>query len=276
MEEWKKIHAESIDNSDLFWLDITRKDIAWEEKPTIGLEGGFDNIADEMFKWFSNGRLNATISCLDQHLANRGDKVAILWEGDEPTDVRKISYRELHAQVCQFSNALESQGVGLGDRVIIYMGMIPEAAVAMLACARIGAIHSVVFGGFSAESLSDRIVDSGSKVIITMDEGKRGGRTIPLKATTDEAIAKVGGIDTVIVYEHTSGKIDWFDDRDCWWSDAIESQELVHDAQIVDAEHPLFILYTSGSTGKPKGQVHSHGGYITYTSFTHKTVFDLR
>ncbi len=276
MDEWKNIHAESINNSDLFWLDITRKDIAWEKKPTIGLEGGFENIADGMFKWFSNGRLNATISCLDQHLVNRGDKVAILWEGDEPTDVRKISYRELHAQVCQFSNALESKGVGLGDRVIIYMGMIPEAAVAMLACARIGAIHSVVFGGFSAESLSDRIVDSGSKVIITMDEGKRGGRTIPLKSTTDEAIAKVGGIDTVIVYGHTSGKIDWFDDRDCWWSDAIEGQDLVHDAQIVDAEHPLFILYTSGSTGKPKGQVHTHGGYITYTSFTHKTVFDLR
>jgi len=276
MADWQRIHAQSMANPDAFWLDITRKSIAWEVEPSIGLEGGFDTIKQGSFTWFSDGRLNATISCLDQHLKHRSDKVAILWEGDEPGDVRRITYSELHAQVCRFSNALQRRGVTSGDRVIIYMGMVPEAAVAMLACARIGAIHSVVFGGFSAESVADRIVDSGSKVIITMDEGKRGGRTIPLKKTTDEAIAKVGGIDTVIVYQHTANNVGWNEEIDLWWHEIIENESSEHEAKILAAEHPLFILYTSGSTGKPKGQVHSHGGYITYTAFTHRTVFDLR
>ena len=276
MDDWQRIHAQSIADPDAFWLDITRKNIVWENEPSIGLEGGFDTIEQGSFKWFSDGRLNATVSCVDQHLKHRPDKVAILWEGDEPGDVRRITYRQLHAQVCRFSNALQSRGVTSGDRVIIYMGMVPEAAIAMLACARIGAIHSVVFGGFSAESVADRIVDSGSKVVITMDEGKRGGRTIPLKKTTDEAITIAGGIDTVIVYQHTANNVGWNEERDLWWHEIIETESSEHEAVILAAEHPLFILYTSGSTGKPKGQVHSHGGYITYTAFTHRTVFDLR
>ena len=276
MDDWQRIHSQSIADPDRFWLDITRKNIVWDIEPSIGLEGGFDTIEQDSFKWFSDGKLNATVSCVDQHLKHRPDKVAILWEGDEPGVVRRITYRQLHAQVCRFSNALQSRGVTSGDRVIIYMGMVPEAAIAMLACARIGAIHSVVFGGFSAESVADRIVDSGSKVIITMDEGKRGGRTIPLKKTTDEAITIAGGIDTVIVYQHTANNVDWNEERDLWWHEIIENESSEHEAVILAAEHPLFILYTSGSTGKPKGQVHSHGGYITYTAFTHRTVFDLR
>jgi acetyl-CoA synthetase len=276
MDDWQRIHAHSIAEPDDFWLNITRKSIVWDIEPTIGLEGGFDTIEQESLKWFSDGRLNATVSCVDQHLKSRPDKVAILWEGDEPGVVRRITYRQLHTQVCRFSNALQSRGITSGDRVIIYMGMVPEAAIAMLACARIGAIHSVVFGGFSADSVADRIIDSGSKVIITMDEGKRAGRTIPLKKTTDEAIAIAGGIDTVIVYQHTANPVEWNDERDLWWHEIIENESSEHEAVILEAEHPLFILYTSGSTGKPKGQVHSHGGYITYTAFTHRTVFDLR
>ncbi|HIA39758.1 MAG TPA: acetate--CoA ligase [Candidatus Poseidoniales archaeon] len=285
MADYHRVHAESVAEPDAFWLEVTKELIDWETTPTIGLEGDYCGIADEQFTWYADGRLNATISCLDRHLESRGDKTAILWEGDEPGDVREISYTQLQADVCRFSNALENLGLGSGDRVIIYMGMVPEAAVAMLACARIGAIHSVVFGGFSADSLANRVLDSGSRVIITMDEGLRAGKAIPLKATTDEAVAMVEadlagkdgtGVETVVVLKRTGGQINWTEGRDIWWSDACEGQSEVHQAHIVSAEHPLFILYTSGSTGTPKGQVHSHGGYITYTAFTHRTVFDLR
>lgn len=286
MSEYWNIHADSVANPDEFWLEITRDTIDWNDYPTVGLKGGYDDIRDSQFTWYSDGNLNATTSCLDRHLEERGEKTAILWEGDEPGDVREISYRELHSEVCKFSNALESIGVGKGDRVIIYMGMVPEAAIAMLSCARIGAIHSVVFGGFSADSLANRIIDSGSRVIITMDEGLRAGKAIPLKKTTDAAIGLVQdeidagevaeNVDSVIVLNRTGGDIDWDGERDLWWSEVCEGKSKGHNAVMVNAEHPLFILYTSGSTGKPKGQVHSHGGYITYTSFTHKTVFDLR
>lgn len=275
LKDWQRIHDLSLQENDKFWLDITHQQIAWSTKPSVGMKGSFEAIEDG-FTWFSDGKLNATISCLDQHLQSRGDKIAILWEGDEPEDIRRITYRQLHRDVCRFSNALTRLGVKSGDRVIIYMGMIPEAAVAMLACARIGAIHSVVFGGFSSDSLSDRIIDSGSKVVITMDEGKRAGKTISLKKTTDEAVKKSNSIQSVIVYQHTGGDIYWNDEIDVWWHDIVKNESAQHEALIVDAEHPLFILYTSGSTGTPKGQVHSHGGYITYTSYTHRTVFDLR
>jgi acetyl-CoA synthetase len=275
LKDWQRIHDLSLQENDKFWLDITHQQIAWSTKPSVGMKGSFEAIEDG-FTWFSDGKLNATVSCLDQHLQSRGDKTAILWEGDEPEDIRRITYRQLHRDVCRFSNALTRLGVKSGDRVIIYMGMIPEAAVAMLACARIGAIHSVVFGGFSSDSLSDRIIDSGSKVVITMDEGKRAGKTISLKKTTDEAVKKSNSIQSVIVYQHTGGDICWNDEIDVWWHDIVKNESAQHEALIVDAEHPLFILYTSGSTGTPKGQVHSHGGYITYTSYTHRTVFDLR
>ena len=282
MNEYSDIHAYSISNSNKFWLEITKKTIDWEVTPTIGLEGGYEEVRNSQFSWFSDGRLNASKSCLDQHLEERCEKTAIIWEGDDPSEVRHISYKELYEEVCKFSNALESIGVGKGDRVIIYMGMVPEAAIAMLSCARIGAVHSVVFGGFSAESLANRVIDSESRIIITMDEGLRAGKTIPLKKTTDAAVEIVQdsdssvNIESVVVLKRTGGEIDWNADRDLWWSEICQGKSNSHDATIVDAEHPLFILYTSGSTGKPKGQVHTHGGYITYTSFTHKTVFDLR
>ena len=280
MEDWARVHAESMADPDAFWQTQTEALIEWDTLPTKGLEGGYDTIQDGPFSWYGDGRLNATISCLDRHLAIRPDKVAILWEGDDPSEIRRITYRELHADVCRFANALTALGVQSLDRVVIYMGMVPEAAIAMLACARIGAIHSVVFGGFSAESLADRIGDSGARVVITMDEGLRAGKKIPLKATTDEAVAKASAeghdVDSVIVLIRTGGDVEWFEGCDITWSSAIEHQTSEHEALIVDAEHPLFILYTSGSTGRPKGQVHSHGGYITYTAFTHRMVFDLR
>ncbi|HIF45956.1 MAG TPA: acetyl-coenzyme A synthetase, partial [Candidatus Poseidoniales archaeon] len=238
IEDWKRIHDLSLQDSDGFWLDITHNHIAWSTKPTIGMQGSFENI-EEGFTWFSDGKLNATISCLDQHLDTRGDKIAILWEGDEPDDIRRITYSQLHRDVCRFSNALTSLGVKSGDRVIIYMGMIPEAAIAMLACARIGAVHSVVFGGFSSDSLSDRIIDSGSKVVITMDEGKRAGKTIPLKQTTDEAVLKSNTIESVIVYQHTKAEVEWNDKIDVWWHDIVADVSSDHEALIVDAEHPL-------------------------------------
>lgn len=276
MDDWRRVYLQSMTNPDDFWLGITNELIEWQTPPTEGLAGNFHTIAESQVSWFADGELNATISCLDRHLSERPDKTAILWEGDEPNDVRAISYRQLYADVCKFSNALSSIGVGLGDRVIIYMGMVPESAVAMLACARIGAIHSVVFGGFSAESIANRIEDCQAKVVITMDEGLRGSRKIPLKNTVDEALTSVSGIETVIVLERTGGDISMKEGRDIWWHDLTEKMDSNHQAVIVPAEHPLFILYTSGSTGKPKGEVHVHGGYITYTAFTHKTVFDLR
>ena len=259
-----------------FWLRETQRRIEWRNPPTIGLEGSYHDIAEGPIRWYSDGTLNVTESCLDRHLATRGDKVAILWEGDETSDVQRITYRELHAKVCQASNALRDLGVGRGDRVIIYMGMVPEAAVAMLACARIGAIHSVVFGGFSAEAVRDRCIDCDAKAIITQDEGLRGSKKIPLKATVDAALESEVPVEKVLVFRRTGGEVGWTAGRDHWWHDVVDSASTSCEAEILNAEDPLFILYTSGSTGKPKGVVHTCGGYITYTSYTHETVFDLR
>jgi len=271
-EQWAK--AQMDPNG--FWLRETTSRIAWRTPPTQGLEGSYHDIADGPIRWYSDGTLNVTESCLDRHLQSRGDKVAILWEGDNPSEVQRITYRELHAKVCQASNALKDMGVGRGDRVIIYMGMVPEAAVAMLACARVGAIHSVVFGGFSAEAVRDRCIDCDAKAIITQDEGLRGSKTIPLKSTVDEALQSGGPVEQVLVFKRTGGEVGWTEGRDHWWHDVVDSASTSCDAEILNAEDPLFILYTSGSTGKPKGLVHTCGGYITYTSYTHETVFDLR
>jgi acetyl-CoA synthetase len=261
---------------DAFWLNVTNDLITWSTAPTQGLGGGFHTIQERPLRWFEDGVLNVTESCIDRHLATRGDKVALLWEGDEPGDIRQITYTELHEQVCRCANALKTLGVQKGDRVILYMGMVPEAAVAMLACARIGAIHSVVFGGFSAESLRQRVLDCEARWVITQDEGMRGGKTIPLKATTDQALEGEHPVEKVLVYRRTGSKTGWVDGRDVWWHDALDAASPDCPAVPCAAEDPLFILYTSGSTGRPKGVVHTCGGYITYATYTHRTVFDLR
>ncbi|MBO6936838.1 MAG: acetate--CoA ligase [Deltaproteobacteria bacterium] len=271
-EHWSRAERDP----DAFWLAVTKERIAWRKEPTQGLEGSFHTIADGPLSWFGDGELNVTESCLDRHLETQPDKVAILWEGDEPSDVRKITYRELHAEVCKAANALKELGLEKGERAIIYMGMVPEAAVAMLACARIGAIHSVVFGGFSAEALRDRVRDCEAEVVITQDWGLRGSKTIPLKNVVDEACQGEAKVKKVLVVKRTGDEVGWTEGRDVWWHDAVDSASPEHAAEIVPAEHPLFVLYTSGSTGRPKGVVHTSGGYITYTSYTHATVFDLR
>jgi len=276
LDRYREHWARAERDPDGFWLDVTNERIEWSKAPTLGLSGGFGEIQDGPLSWYSDGELNVTASCLDRHLETRGDKVAILWEGDEPGEVRKLTYRELHAEVCKAANALTALGLKKGERAIIYMGMVPEAAIAMLACARIGAIHSVVFGGFSAEALRDRIRDCGAEIVITQDWGKRGSRNIPLKVVTDKAVEGESGVRHVLVYKRTEEETPWDDSRDVWWHEAVGGASAEHDAVIVEAEHPLFILYTSGSTGRPKGVVHTTGGYITYASYTHGTVFDLR
>ncbi|HHH30198.1 MAG TPA: acetate--CoA ligase, partial [Polyangiaceae bacterium] len=276
LDRYRDHYARAERDPDGFWLEVTKARVAWRKEPTLGLSGSFHEIQDGPLAWFSDGTLNVTESCLDRHLESRGDKVAILWEGDEPGDVRRITYRELHEQVCKTANALAELGLKKGERAIIYMGMVPEAAIAMLACARLGAIHSVVFGGFSAEALRDRIRDCGAEIVITQDWGKRGGRNIPLKRVTDEAVTGEPHVKKVLVYKRTDEPTPWDDSRDVWWHDAVGAASSTHEAVVVEAEHPLFILYTSGSTGRPKGIVHTSGGYLTYTSYTHATVFDLR
>lgn len=275
-QDYEEIYDSALSDLDNFWLDITRSRISWEKEPTKGLIGSFEGISKSQLEWFHDGRLNVTESCLDSNLVNRSSKIAIIWEGDEPGDSKTITYEKLHQEVCRTANALKSLGVVKGDRVIIYMGMVPEAAISMLACARIGAIHSVVFGGFSAESLRDRVLDCGSKVVITQDEGLRGSKRIPLKDVCDEALSGPNPVESVLVLRRTGGDVGWIDSRDVWWHDIVPKQSSEFRAVICDSEDPLFILYTSGSTGKPKGLVHTCGGYLTYTSYTHSTVFDLR
>ncbi|MCB9662711.1 MAG: acetate--CoA ligase [Alphaproteobacteria bacterium] len=261
---------------DAWWVAEARRRLAWADPPTRGLDGSFHDVVDSPVAWFADGRLDVTASCLDRHLATRGDKPAIVWEGDEPGTTRTLTYRELHAEVCRTANALAALGLRKGDRAILYMGMVPEAAIAMLACARLGAIHSVVFGGFSAEALRDRVLDCGAELVITQDEGRRGGRSIPLKATTDEALAGLTEVRHVLVLRHTGAEVGWQAGRDVWWHEAVAPAAPTHEGVICEAEDPLFILYTSGSTGRPKGLVHTRGGYLAWTSFTHELVFDLR
>ena len=255
-----------------FWAELAREELHWQTPFTVTL----DDSEAPNYRWFSDGQLNVSYNCLDVHLAQHGDKTALIFEG-EPGDVRRVSYRELHQEVCRFANALKAQGVGRGDRVIIYMPLVPEVVVAMHACNRIGAIHSVVFGGFSAVALKDRIEDTGAKVVITADGGWRAGNVIELKAATDKALS--GGCQTVervIVYRRTDKPVPMDPDRDVWWHDVVEGVSAECAPEWVDAEHPLFLLYTSGSTGKPKGIQHSTGGYLLGAKVTSKWVFDLR
>ena len=276
MEDYRAVTAEWALNPNDFWLRETKAQIHWQMEPTEGLVGDYNSVTKMPFTWFADGRLNVTESCLDRHARTQPDKTAIIWEGDEPGDCQEISYKALLEDVCDAASALRSLGVKEGDRVIIYMGMVPAAAVAMLACARIGAIHSVVFGGFSAEALKDRIQDCDARVVITQDEGLRGGRTIPLKATVDEAIDSGAEVDVVLTYKRTGTSVSMESGRDVWWHNVVGKSDGSSAPAYVPAEHPLFVLYTSGSTGRPKGVVHTCGGYITYTAYTHRTVFDLR
>ncbi len=276
MDEFRAESMRAANDPDGFWLAQARERVTWRTEPTIGLEGDYHSVKDGPFRWFSDGTLNITETCLDRNLETRGDKVAILWEGDEPGTTRRITYRELHREVCHAAAALRELGIKKGERVIIYMGMVPEAAIAMLACARLGAIHSVVFGGFSAEALRDRIRDCRAEMVITQDEARRGGRIIPLKAIADEACEGEKVVKKMLVYRHTGAAVYWHEGRDVWWHDHVPRQTELIEAVECSAEDPLFVLYTSGSTGRPKGLVHTCGGYLTYASYSHETVFDLR
>jgi acetyl-CoA synthetase len=233
--------------------------------------------ADNLYiRWFEGGKLNVSYNCLDRHLDTRGDQTAIIWEGDNPEEEKHITYRELHAEVCKLANAMKARGVQKGDRICIYLPMIPEATVAMLACTRIGAVHSIVFGGFSPDSLRDRIQDSECRLIITSDESVRGGRHVPLKSNADKALAECPSIDTCIVVKRTGGDVAWTDGRDIWYHEALAAADAACEPEQMDAEDPLFILYTSGSTGKPKGVLHTTGGYLVFAAMTHLYTFDYR
>jgi acetyl-CoA synthetase len=273
---YDRLYAESIADPQAFWRRVAKR-LDWIRPYSKIKDVSFD-AADLHIRWFDDGELNVSANCLDRHLAKHGDKTAILWEGDDPAESRRISYRELHREVCRCANLLKNLGVGRGDRVCIYLPMIPEAAVAMLACTRIGAVHSVVFGGFSPDSLAGRIADSGCRIVITADEGLRGGRRIALKANVDEALTRPGtaSVETVLVVKRTGGAIAMQSPRDRWWHALIEGQPAEIAPVAMNAEDPLFILYTSGSTGKPKGVLHTTGGYLVYVSYTHECVFDLR
>ena len=271
---YKKMYESSITEQEEFWAEQGKR-IDWI-KPYTKVKDTSFNEDDLHVKWFYDGVLNPSANCLDRHLETRGDQVAIIWEGDDPNEDEKITYSDLYQRVCRFANGLKSLGVQKGDRVTIYLPMIPEIAISMLACSRIGAIHSVIFGGFSPESIAGRIQDCESTFIITSDEGLRGGRTIPLKNNVDQAIERLGAdqVNNVVVVNRTGANIDWFKDRDIWYHDLIAGQQTDCAPEPMNAEDPLFILYTSGSTGKPKGVLHTAGGYIVYASMTHQYVFD--
>lgn len=258
---------------DRYWSEVAKR-LDWFSFPTKIKDVSFDK-ADFHIRWFEDGELNVAYNCVDRHLAERANETAIIWEGDDPADDARITFAELHEQVCRMANVLKSNGVKKGDRVTLYLPMIPAAAYAMLACARIGAVHSVVFGGFSPDSLAGRIEDCGSRIVITADEGRRGGKKVPLKANVDEALKKVT-VDTVIVVSHTGGAIDWVQGRDVRYEEAAAAASPECPCEPMNAEDPLFILYTSGSTGKPKGVLHTTGGYLLWASWTQAMVFDYR
>ena len=269
---YQALYAESIADPNAFWAKHGNR-IDWI-KPYSQVSDVSYDAKNLHINWFADGSLNAAANCLDRHLAERGDQTAIIWEGDEPDQQRHISYRELHEDVCKFANVLKANGAKKGDRITVYMPMIPEAAIAMLACVRIGAVHSVVFGGFSPDALAGRIQDCESNMVITADEGVRGGRPIPLKSNTDAALKSCPDCTTVIVVKRTGGAIDWVEGRDVWYEEAMRAASADCPAEEINAEDPMFILYTSGSTGKPKGVLHTTGGYMVYASMTHQYVFD--
>jgi acetyl-CoA synthetase len=273
-EEYKKMWEQSIKDPEKFWGDIAST-FWWEKKWDKVYNSDF---VEPRISWFTGGKTNITVNCLDRHLKDRGDRVAYHWEGNEPGEARKITYKELYTEVCKFANVLKSKGIKKGDRVSIYMPMVPELPIAMLACARIGAIHSIVFGGFSAESLRDRILDSKCKLLVTTDGTFRGNKPVPLKTAGDQAIEMVAGlghqVEATIVVKRTGEPVEWVEGHDFWYHDLMKDAAPECAPEIMDAEDPLFILYTSGSTGKPKGVMHVVGGYMIYVATTHKYVFD--
>ena len=271
-DDYEKLYSQSITDPISFWGEQGKR-LDWYT-PYTKIRDYSYNKNNLYIKWYEDGILNASYNCIDRHIEKNGDKVAILWEGDDPKDTKRITYKELLIEVCKFSNGLKSLGIKKGDRVTIYMPMIPEAAVAMLSCTRIGAIHSVVFGGFSPEALAGRLEDCNSKFIITSDEGVRGGKLIPLKRNVDDAISKVNDFEKCIVVKRTGNDIPWNDKHDHWYHDLINNSSGTCEPERMSAEDPMFILYTSGSTGKPKGVLHTTGGYLVYASLTHQYVFD--
>jgi len=271
LEEYLSLYQQSIDDPQTFWADQAKRFLDWSQPFTDVYQG---DMKTGTFNWFDGGKLNVSVNCIDRHLPDRANQTAIIWEGDEPGTDKKITYQELHDHVCQMANILKQRGVSKGDRVCIYMPMIPEAAFAMLACARIGAIHSVVFGGFSPEALKDRILDSDCQTVITADEGVRGGRLIPLKDNTDKALNSCPNVHTVLVVKRIGNNINWQQGRDIWYHEAIQDVSAECEPEAMDSEDPLFILYTSGSTGKPKGVLHTTAGYLLQAAMTHYYVFD--
>ncbi|QJQ96788.1 MULTISPECIES: acetate--CoA ligase [Halomonadaceae] len=275
-EKYLAMYQQSVDDPETFWAEQAKR-LDWFKTPSkIKNTSYASNNVD--IRWFEDGTLNACVNCLDRHLQTRGDQPAIIWEGDDPNESKTLTYRELHARTSQLANALKSLGVGKGDVVTLYMPMIPEAAMAMLACARIGAVHSVVFGGFSPDALAQRVVDASSKVVITADESVRGGKHVPLKDNVDAALTRDGTdiTEKVLVVKRTGGDIDWHEGRDMWFDELVDQQSSECPAEEMNAEDALFILYTSGSTGTPKGLKHTTGGYLTYASLTHQYIFDYK
>jgi len=272
-KQYQQMYQHSVDSPDEFWSAEAREFLSWDSDWQSVCE--YDFLKGQA-SWFKGATLNVSYNCIDRHLADRADQTAFIWEGDEPTDDKHITYRELHSQVSKLANALKQRGVKKGDRVCIYMPMIPEAAYAMLACTRIGAVHSVVFGGFSPEALKDRILDSDCQTLITADEGVRGGKNVPLKANADKALSNCPNVHTCLVVQRTGNAINWDDSRDIWYHQLVEPASDNCPPEPMDAEDPLFILYTSGSTGKPKGVLHTTGGYLLQAAMTHKYTFDYQ
>jgi acetyl-CoA synthetase len=271
--DYQRLYKQSIEKPDEFWSEQAKR-LDWQVFPQIIQNNSFEG--DVSIKWFEDGVLNACYNCVDRHLPHRATQTAIIWESDNPAIAKHISYFELYQEICKFANALQKQGVKKGDVVTLYMPMIPEAAIAMLACARIGAIHSVVFGGFSPNALKDRIINCNSAYVITADESVRAGKSVPLKANVDKAIEGLDQVKNVFVVKRTGGKINWNDKRDLWWHDVTAQQPTTHAPEWMSAEDPLFILYTSGSTGQPKGVLHTTGGYLLYAAITHEISFDYK
>ncbi len=270
-ERYETLYQQSVTDPTGFWGEQATQLLTWMRPWTHVLSG---DLRQGQIRWFEGAQLNVSVNCLDRHLATRGDQAALIWEGDDPTQSRTLSYRELHAEVCRFANALKAEGVRKGDRVCLYLPMIPQAAVVMLACTRIGAVHSVVFGGFSPEALRDRVRDAGARVVITADEGLRGGKAVPLKANVDTALQACPEVERVIVVRNTGHPVAWVAGRDLWYQELLQAASADCPAEPMEAEDPLFILYTSGSTGKPKGVLHTTAGYLLHAAATFRYVFD--
>lgn len=271
LQQYRDLYQCSIDDPESFWAEQAKQFITWDKPWSAVTTGDFETLN---IKWFMNGKLNACYNCIDRHLESRGEQIALIWEGNNPNDTQSFTYKQLHEKICKFANVLKQQGVQKGDRVCIYLPMIPEIVITMLACARIGAVHSIIFGGFSPEALKMRILDSNCTILITADQGVRGDKLVPLKINTDKALHDCPNVKRVIVIQHSGNTVPWNDARDVWYHTAMTEAQIECPIELMDSSDPLFILYTSGSTGKPKGILHATGGYLVYVAMTHHYVFD--